>query len=166
MVPRSINRLRRQGSGSRFVHGGATLQEVVVPLVRIAKGRRSDMETVDIDIIGLAGRTVTTNQFAVTLYQSAPVSDKMRPRQVRAGVWSAANEELSNVVELAFDRTDAEPRAREVKAQFFLARTADVHDGKELELRLEERHGDTSVWRPYRSARFRLRRSLGNDFDL
>lgn len=30
-IPKSINRLRLKGSGSRFVHGGATLQEVVIP---------------------------------------------------------------------------------------------------------------------------------------
>ena len=32
LIPKSINRLRLQGSGSRFVHGGAAVQEVVVPI--------------------------------------------------------------------------------------------------------------------------------------
>ncbi|MGK9626037.1 hypothetical protein O6382_24425, partial [Salmonella enterica subsp. enterica] len=31
LLPKSINRLRIKGAGSRFVHGGATLQEIVIP---------------------------------------------------------------------------------------------------------------------------------------
>ena len=33
LFPKSINRLRVQGSGSRYVHGGTALQEVVVPVL-------------------------------------------------------------------------------------------------------------------------------------
>ena len=50
-VPKSINRLRLKGSGSRFVHGGATLQEVVIPVVKIRKKRLSDVNMVDVEII-------------------------------------------------------------------------------------------------------------------
>lgn len=42
-IPKSINRLRLKGSGSRFVHGGATLQEVVIPVISINKKRQSDV---------------------------------------------------------------------------------------------------------------------------
>jgi uncharacterized protein (TIGR02687 family) len=34
-IPKSINRLRLKGSGSRFVHGGASLQEVVIPIEKV-----------------------------------------------------------------------------------------------------------------------------------
>jgi hypothetical protein len=65
-----------------------------------------------------------------------------------------------------FDRRDADPRARETPVRFLLSRAADAHDGREVSLRLEEPHGDTSRWRTYRQARFRLRRAMGNDFDF
>lgn len=42
-IPRSINRLRLKDSGSRFVHGGASLQEVLIPVLRINKKRQSDV---------------------------------------------------------------------------------------------------------------------------
>jgi hypothetical protein len=32
-LPRAMNRIRKQGSGSRFVHGGSMLQEIVVPVL-------------------------------------------------------------------------------------------------------------------------------------
>jgi hypothetical protein len=43
LIPKSINRLRLKGSGSRFVHGGASLQEVVIPVLRVNKKRQSDL---------------------------------------------------------------------------------------------------------------------------
>ena len=49
MIPRSIGRLRLSGSGSRFVHGGAALQEVVVPVLLINKRRASDVEQVEVE---------------------------------------------------------------------------------------------------------------------
>ena len=50
-IPKSINRLRVKGAGSRFVHGGASLQEVVIPVVRINKKRKSDISSVEVDIL-------------------------------------------------------------------------------------------------------------------
>ena len=38
-IPKSINRLRLQGSGSRFVHGGMTLEELIVPVISVNKKR-------------------------------------------------------------------------------------------------------------------------------
>lgn len=32
LIPNSINRMRIKGAGSRFVHGGTTLQEIVIPI--------------------------------------------------------------------------------------------------------------------------------------
>ena len=165
LLPKSINRLRRQGSGSRFVHGGATLQEVVVPVLRVAKGRRSDIETVEVDVVTLP-KTVTTGQFSATLFQEVPVGDKVRPRRLRLGVWSEAGELLSDTHELAFDRTDSDPRGRETAVRFLLSKAAEAQDGQEVSLRLEEPHGGTARWRVYRQVRFRLRRAMGNDFDF
>ena len=43
---------------------------------------------------------------------------------------------------------------------------ADDYNGKEVVLRLEEQHGETSHYSEYRSARYILRRSFTNDFDF
>ncbi|MEX7116423.1 BREX-1 system phosphatase PglZ type A, partial [Pseudomonas aeruginosa] len=74
-IPKSINRLRLKGSGSRFVHGGATLQEVVIPVVRINKKRQSDVGSVEVEFIGGGSRNITTGQLAVVLYQSEAVTE-------------------------------------------------------------------------------------------
>ena len=44
-IPKSIHRLRLAGGGTRFVHGGATLQEIVVPVLAINKKRKRPGES-------------------------------------------------------------------------------------------------------------------------
>ena len=69
-IPKSINRLRLKGSGSRFVHGGASLQEVVIPVLKINKKRQSDVTAVEVNILRGASSVITSGQLAVTLYQA------------------------------------------------------------------------------------------------
>lgn len=44
MVPKGINRFAVQGPGTNYVHGGAMLQEIVVPVITVKKERRSTLE--------------------------------------------------------------------------------------------------------------------------
>ena len=37
LFPKSINRLRKKGAGSRFVHGGISLQEIIIPVINVTK---------------------------------------------------------------------------------------------------------------------------------
>ena len=85
-IPKSINRLRLKGSGSRFVHGGASLQEVVIPVLKVTNKRQSDVSAVEVDILRGASSVITSGQLAVTLYQSGPVTEKVQPRHLRAGI--------------------------------------------------------------------------------
>ena len=165
-VPKSINRLRLKGSGSRFVHGGASLQEVVIPVLKIHKGRQSDVSVVDVDILGGANTLITSGQLAVTLYQSGPVTDKIQSRELRAGIFTEAGELISDSHVLTFDLTSENPRDREVKVRFVLSRSADEANGQEVILRLEEKHAGTSHYREYKSRRYLMRRAFTSDFDF
>jgi uncharacterized protein (TIGR02687 family) len=165
LIPKSINRLRLQGSGSRFVHGGATLQEVVVPVVTISKKRQSDISQVEVSIVG-ANRQITSSQLGVLLYQETPVSEKVQPRRLRIGLYSEGGQLISDSHTHDFDlRADA-AREREVPLRLLLAKSAADFNGKEIILRLEEQVGDTSHYRIYRETRYILRRSFAADFDF
>ena len=164
LIPKSINRLRRQGSGSRFVHGGATLQEIVVPVVKINKKRQSDTSAVEVEIIGTSNQMITSSQISVRFYQVPAVTEKTQPRQLRAGIYAQSGELISDSHELVFDFRSDNPREREVPVRFLLSRQAD--NDQEVILKLEERHGETSHFREYRTARYRLKRSFSNDFDF
>lgn len=166
LLPKSINRLRVSGAGSRYVHGGAALQEVVIPVLQINKKRQSDLGQVSIEILRSAGTTITTGQLGVTFYQSEAVADKLQPRTLRAGIYTAAGQLISDRHELRFDSAAENPRERETVVRFVLTSQAEAANNQEVVLRLEEAVPDTSHYREYRSARYLLRRSFASDFEM
>lgn len=165
-IPKSINRLRLKGSGSRFVHGGASLQEVVIPVLKINKKRQSDVTAVEVDILRGASSVITSGQLAVTLYQSGPVTDKIQPRVLRAGIYTETGDLISDSHDLSFDLVSDNPRDRELQVRFVLTRKADEANGQEVVLRLEEKHAGTSHYKEYKSLRYLMRRSFTSDFDF
>lgn len=165
-IPKSINRLRLKGSGSRFVHGGASLQEVVIPVLKINKKRQSDVTSVEVDILRGASSMITSGQLAVALYQAGPVTDKVQPRVLRAGIYTEAGDLISDSHDLTFDLTSDNPRERELQVRFVLTRKADEVNGKEVILRLSEKHAGTSHYKEYKSLRYLMRRSFTSDFDF
>ena len=64
-IPKSIHRLRLAGGGSRFVHGGATLQEIVVPVLAVNKKRKSDTRLVNVEVLPESDK-ITTGQVVVS----------------------------------------------------------------------------------------------------
>jgi len=165
-IPKSINRLRLQGSGSRFVHGGATLQEVVLPVLRINKKRQSDVTAVEVDILRGSSSVITSGQLAVVLYQTRPVTDKVQPRALRVGIYTEAGELISDSHDLSFDLSSDNPREREIPVRFMLTRKAEEANGREVILKLEEKHAGTSHFKEYKSLRYLMRRSFTSDFDF
>ena len=165
-IPKSINRLRLKGSGSRFVHGGASLQEVVIPIIKINKKRQSDILAVEVDILRGASSVITAGQLAVAFYQAQPVGDKMRPRTLRAGIYTQAGDLISDCHDLTFDLASDNPRERELQVRFVLTRKADEANGQEVLLRLEEKHSSTSHYKEYKTLSFQMRRSFTSDFDF
>ncbi len=166
-IPKSIKRLRLQGSGSRYVHGGAALQEVVIPLIKVNKKRSYDTELVGVDIIKSSSAfTITSGQFAVVFYQTEPVSGKVLSRELRAGIYSQDGTLLSDIHNLNFDLTSENSREREVPVRFVLSRQADEANNQTVYLRLEEPVVGTSHYKEYKSMPYQLRRSFTTDFDL
>jgi hypothetical protein len=165
-IPKSINRLRLKGSGSRFVHGGATLQEVVIPVISINKKRQSDVGRVDVEFIGGGGKTITTGQLAVVFYQTEPVTDKKQARRLRAGIYTLAGESISDEHELTFDFASDNPRERELPVRFILSRKADEVNNQQVELRLDEQVESTSHYAKYKAVRYTVRRSFTSEFDF
>jgi len=165
-IPKSINRLRLQGSGSRFVHGGASLQEVVIPVVQINKKRTSDVSQVGVDILRGTSEVITTGQLAVAFYQEQAVGDKIQPRTLRAGIYSKTGDLISDQHELIFDLVAETPREREMKVRFVLSRSADDLNNQEVYLRLDEQVAGTSHYQEYKSSKYLMRRSFTGDFDF
>ncbi|MEV6120047.1 BREX-1 system phosphatase PglZ type A [Streptomyces sp. NPDC052077] len=163
-IPKSVHRLRLRGSGARFVHGGAALQEIVVPVLTVNRKRRSDTRPVNIDILPETDK-ITTGQLVVKLFQSEPVSAKVQPRTVRAGLY-CGDILISNQVRLVFDQESADKRDRYQSAVMLLGRDANQHNDRTVEFRLEEQIPHTNQWRVHGRALYTLKRSFASDFDF
>jgi uncharacterized protein (TIGR02687 family) len=166
LIPNSINRLRVKGAGSRFVHGGATLQEIVVPVLHVGKGRDSDVRQVEVQILTSGRNLISSGQIAVSFYQAQPATDKVQPRQLRAGIYSSTGILISDSHELTFDFRSDNARERELPRKLLLSRQSDQFNNQDVFLKLEEQVGKSSHYQEYAVQTFQLRRGISTDFDF
>lgn len=166
LIPKSINRLKKSGSSSKFVHGGTTLQEIVIPVIKINKKRKSDTTHVDIAIIGGSSSVISSGQISVTFYQKDAVTDKLLPRVLKAGIYTQEGVLISDTHTLTFDLTSDNTREREMKVRFLLSQNSEDSNGKEVVLKLEEQVGTTSHYTEYARMTYQIRRSFSSDFDF
>ena len=139
---------------------------MVIPVLRINKKRQSDVTAVEVNILRGANSVITSGQLAVTMYQAGPVTDKIQPRLLRAGIYTEAGDLISDTHDLTFDLSSDNPRERELQVRFVLTRKADEANGQEVILRLSEKHAGTSHYKEYKSLRYVMRRSFTSDFDF
>jgi uncharacterized protein (TIGR02687 family) len=165
VFPLSLGRFPKSGSGSRFVHGGPTLQEIVVPVIRLKRERKDEIRQVEVQLLGLPAR-ITTARLKLRLFQSEAVEPKVQERTLRISLVAKADGALlCEPRTLRFDSTATEPREREQLLELVLSNAADDYNNKELELRLEEVREGASQALPYKNEVLKLQRAFGNDFD-
>lgn len=165
LIPKSINRMRISGAGSRFVHGGSSLQEIVVPVLEINKARKSDIEQVDIDIIS-GSSNITSNTFAVSFYQKQPIADKILQRQIRAAFYTGNDKLISDIITLSFNSFETDALAREKRQTFLLNAQASQYNGQDVYLKMEEQIEGTNQYKLYKSYTFRMMIAFSSDFDF
>ena len=163
-IPKSIHRIPLPGAGTRYVHGGASLQEIVVPVVTVNKKRKSDIRPVNVDLMPETDK-ITTGQLAVKLLQREPVTDKVQPRKVRLGLY-VGDTLISDAPILTFDSTAEDQRERYQSVTVYLRQDADVFNNRSVELRLEEPIPNTTQWKSFSKANYTIKRSFTTDFEF
>lgn len=165
LIPKSINRLRIKGAGSRFIHGGASPQETIIPLLKVIKKRQNTVSQVEIDIIKSTDK-ITTNTLPVSFIQSGLVVDNVLPREIQAGLYAEGGELLSNLFRYNFDIEEGSERQREVKHNFHLSKKAgSAYKNQRVKLILEEPLEGTNKWKQYKEFYYTLNITFTNDFD-
>ncbi|MEQ2529410.1 BREX-1 system phosphatase PglZ type A [Bacillaceae bacterium CLA-AA-H227] len=123
-VPKSTIRFKIQGSGVNFVHGGASLQEVVVPLIsykNIRRGQANSREIVKVDIkLTNTIRKITNSLFHLSFFQTEKVEEKVVPRSVLIYMADEGDSVISNEETIIGDRTSDNPEERTFKLRFAL----------------------------------------------
>lgn len=105
-VPKGVNRFHFVG-GARFIHGGAMLQEIVVPIITVKhkkdKAGRSDtqVKAVTVHVLG-SSHKITTNQHRFELIQMEPVSDRVKAITLKVAVYDG-EEPVTNIEAVTFE---------------------------------------------------------------
>jgi uncharacterized protein (TIGR02687 family) len=162
--PYSLGRFPLSGSGKRFVHGGISLQEIVVPVVKIHKARADDTGIVEVELVRVPPK-ITTGQLAIALFQDKPAIEKTLPRTLRIGIFAKDGTAISESKTYIFDSKDAEARNREVSMVLVLSHAADSFNNTEVDLRLEKVVHGTNQFVTYKTHSLKLQKPFTSDFD-
>jgi uncharacterized protein (TIGR02687 family) len=119
--PRGTLRYAVQGGGAQYVHGGASLQEVCVPVlsykhVRAEKGDDGASHKVGVRVSTTA-RRVTNTHFTVRLVQDEPVGGRVRARQVLVKLVTEDGRAVTNAYPLNLDSAAKQATDREYIAR-------------------------------------------------
>lgn len=108
-LPKGANRFHFVG-GSRFVHGGAMPQEIVVPVltVRHARGKSAQetkIKPVAVQVLG-SNHRITTTKHRFQLIQMDAVSERVKAIKLKVAVYEG-DETVSNTATVTFDSASA-----------------------------------------------------------
>ncbi|MEC1023194.1 BREX-1 system phosphatase PglZ type A [Bacillus paralicheniformis] len=123
-LPKATLRYKMQGSGINFVHGGASLQEIVVPLLSFKNKRTGQkgakvIKKVDIKLTNTT-RKITNSIFNLEFFQTEKVEDKITPRTVVIYMADEEGNVISNEETIIGDRPFDNPADRTFKIRFVL----------------------------------------------
>ncbi|ADP11609.1 hypothetical protein EJP617_19280 [Erwinia sp. Ejp617] len=120
MIPKGIQRFHFSG-GARFVHGGATLQEVCVPVLQVKALQKTAADKQPqrrpVDIVAYHPMIKLVNNIdKVSLLQTHPVSELYETRILNIFIVDSANNMVSSKERISFDSDNGtmEKRVRDV----------------------------------------------------
>ena len=114
MVPRSVNRFRKQGSGDQYVHYGASLQEIIVPVVTYTRKRTDESVPVTLRLIRFDQR-ITSGYLKADILQLEQVGPQIRERTMNIGLYANDGTLISQEVKVVFNATSVVPTERTFK---------------------------------------------------
>lgn len=123
-MPKSHIRFKVQGEGAKFVHGGATLQELVVPVVAFKNIRSSYKNSIKAEKVKVKltneVRKITNSIFTLNFFQTERISEEVT--QVGLEVYMIDNDKniISNIENIIADLTNDRPEERIIKTKLTL----------------------------------------------
>jgi uncharacterized protein (TIGR02687 family) len=166
LIPKGIKRLRLQGAGSRYVHGGATLQELVLPVLHVSIKRENTISKVGIDILNKTNTRISTNLQGVQFYQTKPIGEHLLPRALKAYFKADDGEVISDVFNYTFNSESVNAADREKYHSFQISsKASSQYKNKTVFLILEEQIEGTNSWVEYQKYPYTVNISFTNDFD-
>ncbi len=132
--PRGNVRIQTNGGGTKFVHGGVSLQEMVVPVVDYqylrsnSKEYLNDRERFDVKPTTIAllstERKICNLTFKLDFYQKEAVGANRAQETYLLYFTDSNDKTISDVAKIVADKTSADARERTFRCKFNLKQTA------------------------------------------
>lgn len=164
-VPKGIRRLRLKGSGARFVHGGLTLQETVIPVICVERRRGKGGAARPVGVEALTGgKTIVVGaDLSFQLLQCDAVDTTHSASHVRVAAYDADGKAVSQVMEFDLISENDDANARRIPVRLTLA--AEVPNGAVVTLRVDRRIGESNKYENgVATQTYKVRRNFGMDF--
>jgi len=158
-VPRAVNRYRLRGAGERYAHGGASLQELVVPVIEVRKTREDVAEEVGVRLLS-QDRVIRSGALSVQFLQTEAVSSSRQARTVVAGLYDDQGTPVAEEKELVLNSEAAGAKERTQKFVFTLGPKANRLNFCRLKVFGEEDHNRLD---PLIDQRYSIQRLIEQD---
>jgi uncharacterized protein (TIGR02687 family) len=97
--PRGVNRFKVQGTGANYVHGGTSLQEILIPVIKFKNDRSKDSKNevtkVDVKLTSIT-RKITNTISYLEFFQTEKIEDKRVPLRLKVYFVDEENNRISN----------------------------------------------------------------------
>ncbi len=111
-LPRATNRFRKKGNiGLQFVHGGGSLQEIVIPILKIHRKANNPVQKVDFSRLDRADK-ITTSSIKIQLMQIEGVTNQKRANTIVIGLYTDQGVLISDEQKVILNATSEDPRER------------------------------------------------------
>jgi len=122
-VPRGANRFKVQGQGANYVHGGAMLQEIVVPVIKFkndrSKSGKHKSKKVTVKLTSMS-RKITNTITYLDFFQMEKVADKQIPLRLKVYFADEDGSRISNENIIIADSQSGKPEERTFREKFTL----------------------------------------------
>lgn len=117
-VPRGAEIFKAPGGGQNYVHGGASLQEIIVPLIKVKTERyKKEVGNVEVVLTSLS-RKITNLITYLDFIQTENVSDTLQPIKIKVFFETDSGEKISDEEIIVADKKNASPEKRQFREKF------------------------------------------------
>ncbi|MFL0251148.1 BREX-1 system phosphatase PglZ type A [Clostridium neuense] len=164
-MPKSNIRFKVQGEGAKFVHGGTTLQETVVPVVLFKNIRSSYKNSIKADKVKVKltneVKKITNSLFTLNFFQTERISEKIIPVTLDIYMIDENKNIISNIETILADLKSDRPEERMFKIRLTL-KAMNYDKNKKYYLIVKDKEaGDILEEIP-----FIISLGIANDFDF
>jgi uncharacterized protein (TIGR02687 family) len=161
LITKGLMKLRRKGANGNFIHGGATLRELAIPVIQISAVKKDIAHPAALSVLG--SRDITTPSITLKIFQEEPVGGIVSCHRARLHFESEDGTILSNIAECLCDSTEPEEVNRAFPVSLEFLPEAQAYKNKKVLLRMYTvAEGGTLL--PLEPVEFRLRQiAYGRD---